>query len=225
MGVYFMRKIFLICALTVALLVTPVTASNSLIWINGYPTDIDVVWKDDHIYVPIRYVAENLGCEVTWGPDVWGFNRVDIKSIIVRPEISGEAEFVNMINQALDLLEDKDPAHYCMICQNATSIWVQPSLKGDDGFYVFARTLGRTIAFSPDFCEDEKRFVPEYVAGILAHEGAHVCYYRAENNFDDLVKNENISYSHGLIALDLVGAPFWMIKETQNSKDYVLKHN
>jgi hypothetical protein len=206
---FFMRRIIVICFLTVALLASPAMAGGSLIWINGYPTNIDVVWKNDHIYVPIRYVAQNLNCDVKWTGE-----RVEIQQVLVRPRMGNNSDFNKVINAALDILEDKDMAHYCMVCQNVENITM--ILPNERTISFYAESLRDMIAISPTLYNDSKRFTPVYVAGLLAHEATHVCYHhKSVEDQKDFYESEKIAYEHELACLRLIDAPQWMIKETE----------
>lgn len=204
-----MRKAILVSVLIVALLASPVMAGGSLLWINGYPTNIDVAWKNNHIYVPIRYVAENLNCDVKWTGE-----RAEIQQVLVRPKLGVNKEFDTMINAALDILEDKDMAHYCMVCQNVKQITTFSPSERTKTFY--AESQRDVIFISPTLYNDSKRFTPVYVAGLLAHEATHVCYHhKSVEDQKDFYESEKIAYEHELACLRLIDAPQWMIKETE----------
>lgn len=206
-----MRRIIVICFLTVVLLASPVMASGYLIWINGQPTNIDVVWKNDHIYVPIRYVAQNLNCDVKWTGE-----RVEIKQILVRPKLGNNSDFNKVINAALDILEDKDMAHYCMVCQNVASITALLPNETTNTFY--AQSIKDIIRISPTLYNDTQRFNPIYVAGLLAHEATHACYHhKSVEDQKNFYESEKIAYEHELICLHLIDAPRWMVDETSGT--------
>lgn len=202
------HKVIGVALLMVVLFALPLLAQdNYMIWIDGVPKQSDVLWKDNHVYVPVRLVAENLDCDVDWVD-----GHVAIKSAAIqRPTIKGDERFVVTINQALDLLEKKDPADYCLVCQNTETVYV----KADERDTALAHSLGQSIVITPLLVNDTARFVPEFMAGILTHEACHVCYGKVlqkEHN----PRDEFIAYSHGTTALEMVDAPKWMVEESKS---------
>lgn len=134
-----------------------------------------------------------------------------------RPVIEGNQKFVEVTNQALDLLQENDPPHYRMICENVIKIkgHTQDIILQNGGKPYAVQALNQINVY-PFLINDKYRFNAFYMAGILTHEGAHAAndeflpaYYDEEN----FIKQEKIAYAHGILSLELIGAPEWMIEE------------
>lgn len=208
-----MMKKILAAILIVLSLAVPVSAAQKFyVWVNGVKLDANAVNISGRIYVPVRAVAEVLGAEVSWD----GTNA-KVKSVIRRPVIEGDKTFVDKINEALDLLYEKDPAHYVLVCQNVKKIYVDENIKSEqEGFIRLAETNGEDIGFSPRYANDKDRFVKEYIVGTLVHEASHNAFFRTQAFLSDTKKDETIAYTHSITAMELVGAPQWMIDAQKN---------
>lgn len=210
-----MKRIYGIIAVMVLILslfAVPLMAGIAYpIKIDGIQLQSDIMWKDNHVYVPIRLVAENMNCDVEWKN-----GQVAITTAAIhRPIITGDAPFASMVNQALDLLQSKDPSGYAMICQNVKMIERRNENKKGREF-VIAESYGHFILIYPSFYNDSKRFVPQYLAGALVHEGSHRCYSKVCTvATNDLVKDERAAYMREIATLWIVGAPQWMIDDAE----------
>lgn len=204
------KKIF-IAVLIVLTLAAPVAAAQKyFVWVNDVKLDANAVNISGRIYVPVRAVAEALGAEVSWD----GINA-SVKSVIRRPAIEGDKAFVDKINEALDLLQDKDPAHYVLVCQNTRKIFVDEKIDTTR----IAETNGEDIGFSPRYVNDKDRFVKEYIAGTLVHEASHNAFFRTQALLSDTKKDETIAYTQSITAMELIGAPQWMIDERERAME------
>jgi len=77
---------------------------------------------------------------------------------------------------------------------------------------------GNTVMFMPEFIKD-RLFVPEFIAGVLVHEAAHAANNNVSGDaswswFDTRTK-EIMAFEHEIVALRLVGAPEWIIKDRE----------
>lgn len=215
------KRILLAVMVVMTLVAVPMATANdedAIIWINLAPKPgVDVVWQDGRIYVPIRFIAENLDCEVEWKN-----GQVRIEQIIPRPKVEGDARVKRVVNEALNLLKEHDPAHYNMVCQNCRAINIARLPLGGSEFYIYANASSFGFVFSPDFVEDQKRFIPELVAGLMVHETAHTCWKMNDMSPDDRYNDENIAYEHEIIALELINAPQWVIDDAISGRNYTL---
>lgn len=204
-----MMKKILAAILIVLSLAVPVSAAQKFyVWVNGVKLDANAVNISGRIYVPVRAVAEVLGAEVSWD----GTNA-KVKSVIRRPVIEGDKTFVDKINEALDLLYEKDPAHYAMVCQNTRKIFVDEKINTTR----IAETNGEDVGFSSHYVKDKDRFVKEYIVGTLVHEASHNAFFRTQVFLFDTKKDETIAYTHSITAMELAGAPQWMIDERERA--------
>jgi len=211
-----MRKVVLAVVLCLLFAVPVYATQNTRLYINSQPQDAEVILKDGRAYVPLRLVSEKLGAEVRWdGQAAW----VDTtKKKLVRPAIKGSLAFKQVVNEALDMLEEKDLPHYAMVCENTKEItdnnWM--------GIKVLASSMDGVITITEYLKNDDKRFTPEYLAGVIAHEATHLLY---QNNgiydYGDSTKElEDIAFKNSALALKLVKAPGWAIEESTNWERY-----
>lgn len=205
-------KKFLLALTLVFLLASPAVADAPFkLVVNDKPIDKPIVMIDNTAYVPIRAVADAFNATTDWN---YTTKTISIKTkaidpkAIKRPEIKGDAEFVSKITAALDLLEEKDFPHYWMVCMNTWGINQVTKKPPDVPEYSWALTsFGSTIVM-PKLTGDPKRYVPEYLAGVLAHEACH----SAQSNYDrDL--NEREAYAHTIATYMAIDAPQWMRDE------------
>lgn len=133
-------------------------------------TEAPPVMINDRVYVPIRFVAENLDCKVEWEN-----NTVYVNPVLKRPPINGDKEFVDTVNEALNLLQEKDPAHYAMVCQNVDKI----VYEGKDQKNTLAYQHQHYIYMLPRLHNNNQKFVPMFLAGVLVHEAAHSTYLKS----------------------------------------------
>lgn len=196
-----MKKALIAIALVLALAVPVSAAQKYFVWVNGVKLDAVAVNIGGRIYVPIRAVAESLSSDVSWD----GTNA-KVKSVIRRPVIEGDKAFVDKINEAMDLLYEKDPAHYVLVCQNTRKILANEKVVKSR----LAETNGKDISFATHFISDD-RFIPEFIAGILVHEATHNTYFQTQIDYNDYKKDETIAFTHSITALELIDAPQWTI--------------
>jgi len=194
-----MKKIFLAIILILALAVPVVADSPILVYVNGKQVGEGVL-IGDRTYVPIRAVSEALGAKVDWDGSV----RI---SDLKRPEIN-TPEIKQIINDALDLLEEQDTASSNLSCQNVDARGVT---EGTEKIFENRLAIGGYgfISFTTDFVKDKKRFVPQYVAGVLSHEAVHCAQVLGSN----IERKEYEAYAHQRVTLELISAPQWMINE------------
>jgi len=196
-----MRKIILAVVL-VLLFITPALAGSVII--NGTSYETDVIMENDHVFVPLRFVAEKLGFGVDWN------GASAIINTTKRPEITGNNEaHVATVNQALDLLKKKDPVDYDIVCRYTKEIIISDSSLNNNNSEMYAFAMGgEKFYLSPELFTRST----EFVAGCLVHESTH---FRT-NDFITLKESENIAYLHELTAMKIIGA-------SQSDLDYIEK--
>lgn len=209
-----MRKAIVLSLLAVFLFTVPAYATDFKINNKGY--DAETINKDGSLYVPVRFVAESLGCQVDY---VNG--EVRIWEAVARPPIYGDEKFIATVNSALDLLEQKDPADYLMVCENTERIWVNTPVA-KPGFIEYAHSNGIDIAFTKYFLESEFYGV-NHTTGALVHEATHNVWYKLFKGNGDQNINEKVAYMHEINALKLIGATQQQISEAENAMNQVVK--
>lgn len=196
----------LILTLILCLIAVPAYAG---IYIDGQPQNTDYKIIDGRTYVPLRFVSEKLNAAVSYDGDIKITTKQPTRPVIK----TGTQEQKQVVSHALDLLQLYDPPHYNMICNYVEEIYVSDKqIRLEDG-EPFAIEFMNSIILYKSLVKDEKRFTPEYVAGVLVHEGAHassdqVIPYELNPNL-----NEEIAYEHQITALLLVGASQWAVDE------------
>lgn len=184
--------------------VIPILANETCtILIEGNPFRSEIMRSNDRIYVPIRFVAEKMNCQVDY---VNG--DVLIKRIPSRPKIVGDDKFISSINTALDLLQAKDPAGYALVCQNADKIGIHYEDAKSLDHDVFALSYSREIVFTPSGMSS-KYWVPDNIAATIVHEAVHCTQLRTNN--DRVKRNEYEAYCYKLTTLKLLDSPQWLI--------------
>jgi len=196
-----MKKIITLAVILTLLIASPAAATRILIDKNLHSInyEIETINKGGRLFVPVRFVSENLGYTVDWQNE-----QVVIKYVPHQPRIDGSDIFKAQIQAALDLLAQKDPLDYRMICDNVN--WIERSDKIDG----FAETSGnRAIIIGEKFIND-----PSYntvnLAGALVHEATHDALYMI--CVFDHKENERQAYAREIAALKVLGAEQKYIK-------------
>lgn len=212
-------KVIGLTMLLLMAMVIPVKGADQInLLYNGKRGAIEVINKNGSFYVPIRQLVEFLGVGVIY--DVSGEKKTFILfdnsyKPIQRPGIvAGDAQQTKVINQALDLLKEKDAGDYSMVCKNVKAIAFENIVNENNHF---AQQDGQKCELLPTLYNDPKYFVPEFVAGTLVHESYHICSSNEDGSDEANPIEEYRAYKHGALAWDLIGAPQWMI-DWSNSK-------
>jgi hypothetical protein len=213
-----MKKIIPVIMLLVLLVTFPVAAGDNLadVYVNGQCVGKGIL-LDGTTYVPVRVVSESLGVKVDWDGSVqisnWGPLR--------RPEVKGEPEFVGMVGESLDLLEQKDFPHYAMICQLGWPIERKDkcqsfAVQGKD-FNVAAGIERGSIVIYDSFVDSDRNYNPVFLAGTLVHETSHAVSNKHDNWAEILWPadysqslSEKVAFENQLLAFKLLDAPQWM---------------
>ncbi len=210
-----MKKRILLALVLVFLMAYP--AGADIAWqlvVNDKPIDKPIVMVEDTAYVPIRAVADTFNATTDWNFQTKTISvktkQIDPKEI-KRPPIKGDKEFVAKVNAALDLLEQKDFPHYWMVCQNTLNITQLTERPEWDPDTILARSFFSATVIYPKLTQDSKRYTPEYLAGVLAHEACH----NTITNYDR-EQSEKVCYAHELAVFKALDAPQWMQDECLN---------
>lgn len=199
-----MKKILLAVAI-VLMLVSPALAANIIpIFIDGTPNYPETVVQNNRIYVPLRFVSEELGAKVEWTN-----GAVEITTIN-RPPIVGDESFVKMVNNALDLLYFKDPIDYELVCKNAGEI----KLTEATDYYGFNNC--DSISIGKGLVNDKGRYNPIFLAGVLVHESLH--NFNNKYGIVTAKPQENIAFLHEIAVLRILGAPQYQIDGQEMSR-------
>jgi hypothetical protein len=190
------RRFLLAIALLVAslLVVLPALAFQQVqIYVNGSRVHSDVLPRiiDGRTMVPLRFVAEALGCQVRWDPAtnsvyVEGGNisnnepepgPPELKSNIV---IEGSDEFVKLVNEALELLRNKAPEYYVFACKYAKKIkqgyppydpnlpaWENKKRGAFPAYVGWDKESGHYVVI-------HEMGSPEWTANLIVHEAGHI---------------------------------------------------
>jgi hypothetical protein len=184
------KKIFLSLLVAFVLLLTCAgsSASNNIgLYVNGTQLSPDVPPQiiNGRTMVPIRFVAEALGTQVTWNETTNSVLIDNKKPASTLPIIEGTDEFREIIEDVLNLAKEKDDALYNWYISNTNKIeigYVGDAAAMNTINYFTGQT---TITFDKDYfdivkAKYSKRDLILLHAGILAHECEHTAHY---NNY------------------------------------------
>jgi len=189
--------------LATLLIAVPVTANPQYrLIVNDKILDKPAIVVDGVSYAPIRAVADIFGATTEWDGET---GTISIKSID-RPPIMGHKEFIEKINAALDLLEEKDFPHYVMVCQNTKSITYWPRLADEPETSLASASSWGEILIHPELAANKDWYTPMFLAGILVHEACHL----VDLNYDIGKEREKEAYAHQYATYVLLDAPQWM---------------
>ena len=201
-----MKKILLTMVM-VLMMASPVMAGTPML-INGVGRNIETVNVDNKLYLPLRTIAEVLGLDVQWDGT---FVRINSDK---RPVITGDDKFEDMVTQALDLLEIKDPPDYEMVCKNTKEIIIRNVNIDTEYGEAYATAMGPgKIELSPKIFKERSS---PYIAATLVHEAAHLCNH--SNGITDRKHDENIGYLRQIATLRILGASQQDIDDTERTR-------
>ena len=208
-----MKKLIFAAFLLSFLFATPSYAKGT-IYINGQEQKTESIVVNGTTYVPLRLVAENLGAQVSYDGDVHVSDDF-YNNQLQRPEIIGNESFRGVINEALNLLKERDFPHYVMVCQNVKSIATTP---GNEQCSVCEEPLDyiqkRQFKIPESVYEDENLFIPEIMASAIVHDCTHFVqsrygYYETQNK---TITDMQAFLNEYVVVLSLIDAPEWYIE-------------
>ncbi len=216
-----MKKL-IVAVLLVAAFALPAGAARDIaVLVDGVQLEQEAIMHNGSVYVPLRAAAESLGFGVVWDGQQVFVNIPDAEPVevepakLTRPEIVGNKEFTKAINDALDILYEKDVAHYMLVLQNVDAV-KQSDVNGimPGGLNPDARSVGREVIIFPSYIESEY-FTPKLIAATLTHEAVHAAGYNAKGLFRNISNEEVVAYENEITTLKLVGAQSWIIKDRE----------
>lgn len=191
--------------LLVAVLVMPITAYAEVpvqVMVNGFILNSDVPPQiiDGRVMVPLRVVAEALNAGVNWDEatstvaistppqpqiptlaeeviNLWGNATATPPDIIGGPD-----DFRQTITQALNLLHEKLPMEYRVVCTFLKSVQWDPQLKADAS--ITQGGLDGVCHIGSDIYNQAKTHLSrddlvKFYAAALAHEAGHIQLWRS----------------------------------------------
>jgi len=195
---------YLLLTILLLLIAIPVSADVPYkLIVNDVVVDKPIIIKDGVSYVPVRAIADMFGAKTDWDEAT---KTISITNI-TRPPIEGDKEFIEKINAALDLLEEKDFPHYVMVVQYTSRIKkaaVRPHDTSPKSI-ASANTAHETV-IHPELVANKDWYTPLFLAGILVHEGSHHVTFRHNGT-----TNEDDAKAHQRAAYELLKSPQWMI--------------
>lgn len=147
-------------------------------------TDVPPQIINGRVMIPIRAVAEAFGLDVNWDPHTRAvfINKKPPSETLSEPKIIGPDNFVEIIQSALSLAKEKDPAVYNWICGNITRIMWEENPTGiysEAGARINLDT-GYCYISSKDFTYVSSKFTKMETAtiyvGVLTHEATHMFF-------------------------------------------------
>ena len=192
--------------LTLVLLFTFSSSSwaGQTIYFGDKPKEIDVIEKDGKIYVPIRTFAENLNCSVF----LWD-GLVHVNQWMKRPSITCDAVYTKKIDNALILLQEREPVIYQLICENVTEIGV--SNLPQVGSY--STSEDKRLLLSPKLLEDTEKSIPEYIGGIIGYQAIRIIQDSYGISKYRVSQLQAINYKVAILAN--ISAPEWACEEAR----------
>jgi hypothetical protein len=209
-------KKFLLAVVIVLMLAVPAVAEAPVtVIVDGKALNTPGLLINDTTYVPLRAVSESLGAKVEWDGRA-------IISTLGRPVINGDESQKAKVEAALQLLKEKDPADYELVCRYVKFIDIT------DGAASYS--LGQALI---ETRENPHRIVAEkinltpllldkydtvYTASTIVHEATHLC-----NAFNDSIRvnnraDENIAFLHQIAVLRILGASQSLIDGTEATR-------
>lgn len=183
-------KRFVSVVLALLLLVAPVSATSTYVddsirvTVNGSPVSSDVVMHNNSVFVPLRFMSNQLDAQVNWDSKnrTVAIKKANFlaKSTSSQVVITGSEEFKDTINSSLSLLKTKAPDKYKMITNNLATI-----SQGTVGTSVAKMNLSNSTCIvdltvfenyskNAKFSNTDKKI---FLAGILVHESHHAMMF------------------------------------------------
>lgn len=233
-------KRILIIALCLVLICTPLGAVSTYVdesikvLVNGSPVATDIVMHNNSVFVPLRFMSNQLNAQVSWDSKT---RTVAVKKggSFAKPTpgqilITGSDSFKSTINECLSLLKSKAPEKYTMIISSLSTI-----KEGTIGTAA-ARTYPSTGVCivdlnSLDSYAKRVKFTNTdtkmFLTGALVHEAYHAnCYKRGIQNVDGgitTLESEVLAQTQLRQTLKLIGASSKVYSVT--SIDYIVDTN
>ncbi len=209
--------------------------------VNGSPVNTEVVIHNNRVYVPLRFMSDQLGAGVAWdklfkivtvNKKTAAINatapRINTSGVIL---INGSDEFKAVINKSLALLQNKTPDKYQMVTSSIKSIneavlgEIISNINASSGVCSFNFSGFNNYAKKYRFTDSEKQLL---IAGTLVHEAYHANLNQRgiqdTANGISRLESEILAHAQERQTLKLLGAPQKLIDATV-SVDWVIDTN
>lgn len=237
-----MKKFLGITLAVLLLLSAPLQAvstyvDNSVtVTVNGSPVSADVVMHNNSVFVPLRFMSNQLDAQVNWDSKTrtvaiqkTGFIKKPVSSGTLT--INGSKEFKDTINSSLSLLSRKSPDKYRMVTGNIKTI---SEIKLNTTFSKTVLANGtclvdlnffNTYSNNAKLTSNEKQI---FLAGILVHEAHHSMMYNQglfgyNHSPISSFEGEVLAHTYTRQTIKALGASKKLMSIT--SVDYVVDNN
>jgi hypothetical protein len=213
-----MRKILLAVVMALVLAVPAVAEAPVTVLVDGKALNTPGLLINDTTYVPLRAVSESLGAKVEWDGRA-------IISTLGKPVINGDESQKAKVEAALQLLKEKDPADYELVCRyvkfidvinDNTKLGSTLTYRPIDG----GGAKGESIKLTLTLLNKNDSI---YTASVIVHEATHLCNAQNENIIANNKIDENIAYLRGITVLRILGAPQSLIDGTEATRLSVIR--
>lgn len=162
-----MKKILLALILVLVMAGTAAADTSVPIMVNGISLTAPGLMINNSVYVPLRAVSQTMGAKVDWTG-----SAVIVNYAGVPPSITGDLSHKAVVENALQLLQEKDSPGYRLVCAATKEIKISSEALSPDGGGAYAMTSS-----NGSFILDPKLIVksPEHIAATLVHESSHLC--------------------------------------------------
>ena len=188
-----MKKRISIITVLLLLICTPLMASSTYVdnsikvLVNGSPVSTDIVMNDNSVFVPLRFMSNQLNAQVAWDSKsrtvaIKKDSSASAKTALTPPVVNGSDEFKSEISKALALVSKNT------LINNLAVIKEAPLENASATNLKFALTNLPLSTCSIDFdeCKRLKNLAKLtsnqfsiFLAGILVHESHHAYAYSA----------------------------------------------
>jgi hypothetical protein len=205
-----MKKFLLAVVIVLVLAVPAVAEAPVTVLVDGKALNTPGLLINDTTYVPLRAVSESLGAKVEWDGRA-------IISTLGRPVITGDESQKAKVEAALQLLQEKDPADYELVCRYVKELIIEAKPFGND-YLAGIKSATSSIRLSPTLMGQNN--IP-FLASCIVHEAAHLSngkYYIIHRQTD-----ENIAYLREIATMRILGVSQQLIDGTEAARLRVIK--
>jgi hypothetical protein len=224
-------KKFLLAFVMVLVMAFPAVADAPVaVVVNGVTLSTPGLLINGSTYVPLRAVSEGLGAKVDWDG-----SRAIVETAKAAAETMSEPKIISLtgdsgqkakVEAALQLLKEKSPADYELVCKYAKFIDIseeKTDVLGETFTYTEVKS-GKTTAekiFLTKVLLDKNDNI--YTASVIVHEATHLCNTQNKAIFDNRKTDENIAFLRGIATLRTLGASQQVIDEVEYTRTQVIK--
>lgn len=186
-----MKKRIAFLTVLMMLVCTPLGAVSTYVdnsikmLVNGSPVSAPVVMNNGSVFVPLRFMSEQLNAQVNWDSKTRTVTVKKEGSVFAKPSpgqvvINGTDEFKNTIGSSPSLLKSKAPDKHKIITSNVKAISqgsVNTSIAKMDisaGVCIVDLTVFESYSNRAKFSTSDKKI---FLAGVLVHESHHAMMF------------------------------------------------